>query len=385
MTIYLDHNATTPRLPEVVEAMLRAERDLWGNPASIHSQGRKARKVVEDTREQLAALLGRSARDVVFTGGGTEANHLALAGAGQIVTSRIEHPSVTAQAEMLAETNGCIVEFAQVSEQGVVTAEAIEAALDLTEERARGAGAQAERRSALLVAVMGANHETGVIQPLSHVARIAHARGARLHVDAVQLLGRADLAPLSGADSLAGSAHKFGGPKGLGFLAFDCGWVPSPVGRGGGQERGLRPGTVNVSAVAGLAAALSHLQRTREGFARAAAHRQALEQALRERALVPISIHGGQAARLGHVLNFRVQGYQGDELVAALDLAGICVSSGSACSAGSTEPSEVISAMLGREAARGALRVSLGPQNTIQELQRLLCLLAEWKIIRPDD
>lgn len=375
MSTYLDWNATSPRHPSVVRAMVEAEQYAWANASSVHQAGRAARKIQENTREQLARLLGRSPRDVVFTSGGTEANHLALQGAGLLIVSALEHPSILAHAAWLGE-RGTKVLYAQVDAMGRVVPSSIEA---LLQQELGVPRAETDRTSGgfnnsntPLVAVMGVNHETGVIQPLAEVSAIARRYGARLHVDAVQWLGKGDREHLDVADSIAITAHKFRGPKGIGALAFDCGWSPLPTGRGGAQERGLRPGTVDAVALAGLGAALQRLDECRAGYERAAALGRRLAQHLTQWSRGALHIHGSDAPRLEHVVNFRTEGWKGDELVAALDLEGICVSSGSACSAGTAEPSPVIEAMLGRPAATGAVRISLGEETTEAEITHLL-------------
>jgi signal transduction histidine kinase len=252
VSAYLDWNATSPPHPSVLSAMRQAASEAWANPSSVHGPGRRARDRVESARERLAAVLAVEARDVVFTGGGTEANHLALAGASCIVTSRLEHPSVVLEAERLARA-GARVQFVEVSGSGLVEAEAIDQVLAELGPGDAGSG----RAPSTVVAIMAANHETGVVQPLGDVARVVHQRGAWLHVDAVQLLGRAPLAELGVADSVAVAAHKIRGPKGLGALAWRNGqprawsprrhrrrgrlcWVRGGLGSLGAIRRGLR-------------------------------------------------------------------------------------------------------------------------------------------------
>lgn len=341
-SIYLDWNATTPPHPTVLEAMLRAAEGSWGNPASTHGVGRKARAGVEDAREKLAEICAVHARDVLFTSGGTEANNLALAGAPGLALSRLEHPSITRVAEQL-EQRGVPVAWVSVPASGRLDPEGYRQAL---ERLPRGS----------VAALMAANHETGVLQPLEPVALIAHSLGATLHVDAVQALGKLPPESWRFADSMALAAHKIRGPKGVGALAFRGSKAPKPVLVGGSQERGLRPGTVDPIAVAGFLAALEHSAQGPARYAELSALRDDFERGFAAVA----AVNGGEVPRLPHVSNLSFPGLSGDELVAALDLLGVCVSSGSACSAGTTEPSAVISAMLGRERARAAVRVSLG-------------------------
>jgi len=349
-SIYLDWNATTPPHPSVLAAMARAAETAWGNPASIHRIGRNARAGVEDAREKLAEILAVHPRDVLFTSGGTEANNLALASAPGLALTRLEHPSVTRVAEQL-EQRGVPVVWVSVPESGRVEPEAYRDAL-----------ARLPRGS--VAALMAANHETGVLQPLEQVALIAHSLGATLHVDAVQALGKLPPESFRFADSMAVAAHKIRGPKGIGALAFRGSKAPKPVLLGGSQERGLRPGTVDPVAAAGFLDALEHSAQGPARYGKLSALRDDFERSFESVALV----NGGEVARLPHVSNLSFPGQSGDELVAALDLLGVCVSSGSACSAGTTEPSTVISAMVGRERARAALRVSLGEDTHSGEI-----------------
>jgi cysteine desulfurase len=352
--VYLDWNATTPPLPAVLDAMQSVARDAWGNPSSVHASGRRARAVVEETREELAGALGFSARDVLFTSGGTEANNLALAGAPGVVTSRIEHPSVVGPAQAL-EAAGIPVRWLPVPASGRIECDAVRDAL---------AGMPAHTR----VALMAANHETGVLQPVEEVAELCRALGARLHVDAVQAFGKLEPRAWRGADSVAVAAHKIRGPKGVGALATLPGRSPLPVLRGGAQERGLRPGTLDAMAVAGFAVAVRHARGGPERYAALAEFRDWFESQM---AGVTV-VNGSGAPRLPHVSNLSVRGWKGDEFVAALDLLGVRVASGSACTAGTTEPSAVITAMVGRDRAHSAVRVSLGEATERSDLERAL-------------
>ncbi len=349
--IYLDWNATTPPHPDVLAAMRRTANEAWGNPASTHGVGRKARALVEDTREKLAEICAVHPRDVLFTSGGNRSQQSCVwRWFSGLALSRLEHPSVTRLAEQL-ESRGVPVEWIDVPASGRLDPEAYGWALQRLPQGS-------------VAALMAANHETGVLQPLEEVALVAHSLGATLHVDAVQALGKLPAETWRFADSLALAAHKIRGPKGMGALAFRGAKTPKPVLVGGSQERGLRPGTVDPVAAAGFLAAL---ERTAEGPARHAqlsALRDDFEQAFFGIA----SVNGEGAERLPHVSSLSFGGLSGDELVAALDLLGVCVSSGSACSAGTTEASTVITAMLGRERARSTVRVSLGETTTSAEI-----------------
>jgi cysteine desulfurase len=352
--VYLDWNATTPPLGAVVEAMASAAWEAWGNPASVHAAGRRARALVEDAREAVAWLAGADARDVVLTSGGTEANNLALAGAPGLVASRLEHPSVTRVLEARAAL-GVPVRFVDVGEDGCVDPAAVERALT-------------GLPGGSVVALSAVNHETGVVQPVADVARVVRAAGARLHVDAVQAAGRLPREQWRDGDTLTLSAHKLRGPKGIGALVSAPGTRITPVLHGGSQERGLRPGTVDPAAAAGFGGAARHAVDGPARYGRLAALRDHLEHALGER----VRPNGARAPRAPHVSNLSFRDVAGDELVAALDLEGVRVSSGSACSAGTSEPSPIILAMLGPERARSAVRVSLGEDTTMEEIIRLL-------------
>jgi len=355
--VYLDWNATTPPHPDVVRAMSEATATAWGNPASVHATGRAARARVEDCREEIAALLGVHPRDVLFTSGGTEANNCALNDAAGVVTSRLEHPSIVRAAEAL-ERAGRPVHWLPVPARGCLEPDAVAEGL-----------ASVPRGS--WVALTAVNHETGVVQPVPEVVELARRAGARVFVDAAQAVGKIEPKGYLGADRVALAAHKLRGPKGIGALAWRSGLAPMPILHGGAQERGLRPGTVNAVAAAGFSAALR--------WARTAPSRYAALEPLRddlERRLGPYaSVNGAGAPRAPHVTNLSFTGARGDELVAALDLAGVQISSGSACSAGTSEPSPVVSAMLGGDRARSAVRISMGDETSAEELERLITAL----------
>lgn len=356
--VYLDWNATAPPLPAVLEAMQEAARVAWANPSSVHGAGRAARAVVDDARETIALLAGAAARDVVLTSGATESNNLALRGAEVLVTSRLEHPSVVRVAEAL-EHSGRLVRWIAVGPSGMVGPDDVGRAL---------AGLPA----GFTVACMAANHETGVLSPLEEVARVVHAAGGRLHVDAVQAAGKVPKEALHVADTLSFAAHKLRGPKGIGALVLRTPGLPSPVILGGAQERGLRPGTVDAVAAAGFARAVRHaLDGGLERYAALASLRDRVEASVADRALV-----NGTGPRLPHVTNLSFTGWRGDELVAALDLEGIRVSSGAACSAGTVERSPVIEAMVGRARAEAAIRVSLGETTTAEDVDALISVLS---------
>ena len=340
---YLDWNATAKLRPEA-EAAVTAALGTTGNPSSVHSAGRAARRLVEAAREQVAALAGVEPRDVVFTSGGTEANMLALSPArgDVLLVSAIEHPSVRSGGRFAA------AEDIPVTDAGVVDLAALERLV---------AG-----RSRPLVSIMLANNETGVIQPVAAAASIVHAAGGLLHVDAVQGPGRmvCDFATL-GADLMTLSSHKIGGPQGVGALIKRDGLPLDPQIKGGGQERGARAGTENVAGIAGFGAAA---EAVRLGWAEEAARMAGLRDKLEAgiKAVAPGAvIFGAAAERLPNTTLFSVAGMKAETAVIAFDLEGVAVSSGAACSSGKVAPSHVLAAMgVAPDLARGAIRVSLG-------------------------
>ncbi|HVU05439.1 MAG TPA: cysteine desulfurase family protein [Polyangiaceae bacterium] len=348
---YLDWNATAPPLPEVIDRMAHAARTTWGNPASVHAEGRAARAVVEDAREAVAALLGVDARDVFLTSGATEANNLALSHAEALVTSRLEHPSVVRVAERLSDA-GRTVRFVPVPPGGRLRVEDVEAAIFGLPK-------------GFVVALMAANHETGVLQPVREVGELVRERGGRLHVDAVQAVGKIPLEAFAAGDSASLAGHKLRGPKGIGALVLRTPGLPRPVLVGGAQERGVRPGTVDPVAASGLAVAVRRA--THGGPSRYAAL-EPLRDRIEARLAGLAEVNGAGEPRLPHVTSLSFEGCPGDELVAAFDLAGVRVSSGSACSAGTQEASPVITAMLGRQRALQTVRASLGDATTAAEV-----------------
>ncbi|MGD0564053.1 MAG: cysteine desulfurase family protein [Roseiarcus sp.] len=354
---YLDYNATAPMRPEARAAVLAA-MDRLGNPSSIHAEGRAARAIVEDARRAVAELAGVEPRCVVFTSGGTEAANLALTpaigapGLGQplarLIVGAGEHPCVL-QGHRFAPERTAI---APLGADGRIDLDALAALLASTDGRPA------------MLALQGANNETGVIQPVAEAAALVHAAGGLVVCDAVQLTGRASVAIAAlGADFLVLSAHKLGGPKGAGALVAARSElsVGAPLLRGGGQERGARAGTENVAAIAGFGAAARAADAERIGeSARLAALRDSLAERVRERAPDAV-IFGAAAPRLANTLCFCVPGVAAATLVIALDLAGVAVSAGSACSSGKVTRSHVLDAMGVEPAlAAGAIRLSLG-------------------------
>jgi cysteine desulfurase len=375
--VYLDWNATAPPLPAVVEAMAAAARGAWGNPSSVHAFGRAARAHVEDAREAVAKLAKGDPRDVVFTSGGTEANNLALRSAfadrpGVLVTSRLEHPSVARVAEALEAEGRARVRWLRVLTAGTIDLEDLDRALG--EPRPRLAplsgelGAPAE--GALLVALQSVNAETGVLQPVREAIALAHRARALVHVDAVQSFGRSDEVA-EDADTRSLAAHKMRGPKSIGALVTRPGLRLSPVLLGGGQERGVRPGTVDPVAASGLGAAARHALASPARWQRLASLRDRLEAGLVT--LAPgARVNGAAGPRAPHVASVAFPGWTGPELVAALDLEGVAASGGSACSAGTAEPSAVLAAMGDLAAATSSVRFSLGEDTTDDDVAAAL-------------
>jgi cysteine desulfurase len=355
---YLDHNATSPLRSQAAEAVSHA-LGVWGNPSSVHADGRAARRIVEDARRRVAGLAGTNPAAVVFTSGGTEANNLALRGCGRrrILASASEHLSV------LEAADG--IETIPVDGDGVVDLDALRKMLS--------DGADA------VVSVMLANNETGVIQPVPAVAELARAAGALFHCDAVQGAGKV---PLNfkdlGADMVTLSAHKIGGPKGAGALIVDDRVQLRPLIRGGGQERGRRSGTENVPGITGFGAAAELATAELKGAVDLAALRDRLESGLIE--YIPgARVIAGDAARLPNTSCIALPGVSAETQLMALDLAGFAVSAGSACSSGKVKASHVLRAMgLADEVAGCAIRVSLGPTNNEAEIDAFVAAYGDF-------
>jgi cysteine desulfurase len=366
--IYLDWNATTPLRREAREAMALAW-DLEGNPSSVHAEGRKARRLIEESRRCIAAAIGGQPGNTVFTSGGTEANALALVpglrrGAGpaveRLVVSAIEHASVLSGGRFPAEA----VATCGVHRSGLI---------DL--DRLRGLLASGPPA---LVSVMLANNETGAVQPVAEVAAMVHAQGGLLHLDAIQAFGKIsfDINALC-ADLVTISGHKIGGPKGIGAIMMADGLSGlEPALRGGGQEKGRRAGTENVAGIAGFAAAVKAAIHDLPGdAARLEALRDRLESGLRRSK--DVIVFADQGPRLPNTTLFTARGLKAETAVIAFDLEGIAVSSGSACSSGKVQSSHVLTAMgFGPELAKGAIRVSLGWSTTADEVD---CCLEAWR------
>ena len=373
---YLDHAATTPVLPAAADAVAGA-LGLVGNPSSLHASGRRARKVVEESREALAAALGVRPGEVVLTGGGTEADNLAVKGIAwarrdadprrtRLLVSAVEHHAVLDPAEWLAGHEGFDLELLPVDRLGRVEVEAVREAL------ARDPG------SVALVSLMWANNEVGTVQPVAEVAALAREHGVPVHADAVQAVGQLplDIAGI-GVDAVTVSSHKIGGPPGVGALLLARGLEPVPLLHGGGQER-ARSGTLDTPGIAGFAVAATDATRDVPGRAAALG---ALRDDLVARVLdvVPDAVLNGDpdpAGRLPGNAHFTFPGCEGDALLMLLDAAGVECSTGSACTAGVPEPSHVLLAMgAGAEQARGSLRFSLGRTSSMADVDALVAAL----------
>jgi cysteine desulfurase len=365
--VYLDWNATTPLRPEARRAMAAAW-DLCGNPSSVHAEGRHARRLVEEARAAVGKAVGALPRNVIFTSGGTEANALALTPGlrgvskppvERLLVSAIEHPSVLAGGRFSAGAVG------KVGVTGGL--------VDLDQLRSMLASGPPA-----LVSVMAANNETGVIQPVAEVAEIVHAADGRLHVDAIQALGKIpfDINAM-GADLATFSAHKIGGPKGVGAVVVSDGLAGlEPLLRGGGQELGRRAGTENVAGIAGFGAAVEvAVVALEQDAARMLVLRNRLETGLQATGLAAILARN--ASRLPNTTLFTAAGLKAETAVIGFDLEGIAVSSGSACSSGKVQPSHVLEAMgFPRDIAQGAVRLSLGWSTTEADID---CCLEAWR------
>ena len=368
--VYLDHAATTPVDPEVAEAMARVYRDTAGNPSSVYAEGRAARALVDDAREQVAAAIGASAGEIVFTSGGTEADNLALRGVlkatrGErdgLVTTAIEHHAVLDTAHDLEQHAHVRVTVVPVDREGRVSPADIARAMD-------------ERTG--IVSVMHANNEIGTLQPIAEIGAICRERGVPFHSDAVQSVGALELDVRKVAiDLLSLNAHKFYGPKGVGALYVRKGTRIATMQTGGGQEKGRRTGTENVAGVVALGVAMRiATQRRASESARQAKLRDRIIDGVLTR--VPDAVlTGHRTERLPNNASFVFPGTDGSSLVVALDLEGFAVSSGSACTSGDTEPSNVILALgFDRETAKGSLRVTVGRATTESEVDAFLSVL----------
>lgn len=361
----MDHASTTPMAPEVIEAMAAAFVEIFGNASSLHQPGLSARAALEEARERVAGFIGAEAGEVYFTSGGTESDNLAIRGAAlanrdrgrHIITTTIEHPAVLEPCKAL-EKEGFEVTYLPVTREGLVEVEALEAAI---------------REDTILISIMHANNEIGTIQPIAEAGEIARSRGIVFHTDAVQTVGKipAKVDDL-GVDLLSISSHKLHGPKGVGALYIRKKTPIEPIIFGGGHERGMRSGTENVPGIIGLAAASELAERNLEGeMVRISGMRDRLADYVLER-VEETWVNGSRTKRLPNNLNLGFSFIEGEALLLRLDAKGIAVSTGSACSSKKTVASHVLTAIgLRPQEAHGSLRVTLGRENTDEEVDRV--------------
>ncbi len=375
-TIYLDYNATTPLDGAVREAMLPFLGEVWGNPSSVHHVGRRARALLDDARDRVARVWTCKPSEVIFTSGGTESNNLAIFGAARLlrdkgrhlITSRIEHHAVLHCFEYLSKREGFDVTWLPVNKDGIVEVESL---------------ARALRPDTMLVSVMAANNETGAIQPVAELGRVCRERGVLFHTDAVQCFGKEPFENVHqfGADLVSCCAHKFHGPKGAGALFIRSPLHPDPILFGGGHENERRAGTENLPGIIGLTEAMEQFVKTpvftRESLVPLADRLVRVVDQLGSRGIVLRSPRQ-PGLRLANTVAFTVRGVDSMTLLAGLDLEGVCASSGSACSAGSLEPSHVMVALgAARDEANGLVRFSLGRETTEEEVTLVERVLPE--------
>jgi cysteine desulfurase len=368
--VYLDYNATTPIDPAVVEAMLPYLSTHFGNPSSSHAYGHMAHQAVDAARRQVAGLLGCSPEEITFTGGGSESDNLAIRGialayrqkGNHIITQVTEHPAVLNTCRALERLHGFRVTYLPVDEKGRVNPGAVEAAID---------------EQTVLITIMHANNETGTLQPIAEIAKIAHKHGALVHTDAAQSAGKiATRIDELGVDLLTVAGHKLYAPKGIGALYARRGLELEPVIYGGGQESGRRAGTENVANIVALGAACMLAQeQLAESQARLQRLRDKLQRLLEEYLPGHVYLNGHITERLPNTLNISIEGVIGEDVLAVTP--EIASSTGSACHEGSTDPSAVLMAMgMSRERALGALRLTLGRWSTEEEIGKAARLLA---------
>jgi cysteine desulfurase len=360
--VYLDHAATTPLHPEVLSLMYEFMRDTFGNPSSVHSFGREAKKFTQEARQKVADLIGAAPEEIYFTSGGTESDNIAIIGTAMarrkngnhIITSAIEHHAVIETCEYLAK-NGFEITFLPVDKYGMVDPDDVAGAI---------------RKETMLVTIMHANNEIGTIQPIAEIGRITREHGVALHSDAVQTLTKIPVKVDDlGVDLLSLSAHKIYGPKGIGALYVRKGMRLQPIMHGGGQERKLRSGTENTPGIVGFGKAAEVGAREME---QESARVKGLRDKLISRVLAEIpsvTLNGHPEQRLPNNANVSIALVEGESLVLSLDLEGVAVSSGSACSSGSLKPSHVLKALgLPYEMMHGSLRMTLGRANSEEDI-----------------
>jgi cysteine desulfurase len=370
-TIYFDYNATTPLDPAVREAMLPFLGEVWGNPSSIHHVGRKARARLDDARDRAAKFLGAKPSEIVFTSGGTESNNLAIFGAARalkargnhLITSAVEHDAVLQSFDYLEKKEGFEVMRLSVDAEGRISADDLKKAI---------------RSDTILVSIMAANNEIGTIQPVAELGSICRERGIIFHTDAVQWFGKESFENIGqfNADLVSVCAHKFHGPKGAGLLFIKSPLHPDPVSFGGGHENERRAGTENLAGIEGLVSAM-------EKFLKPPVFEKSKIKPLSDYLFSEINkiegcaIVSPSANSLVNTVSFVVRGADSITLLAGLDMEGICASSGSACSAGSLDPSHVVSAIGRNNLANSLVRFSLGRDSTLKEVQFACSILPE--------
>jgi len=369
-SVYFDYNATTPLDPQVREAMLPFFGEIWGNPSSVHHVGRRARAILDDYRDRTARVLGCKPSEVIFTSGGTESVNQAIFGVARrfkgkgrhLVTSVVEHHAVLHSCEYLKKTEGFEVSFLPVDREGRASPAALEQAL---------------RPDTILVSIMGANNEIGAVQPVAEVGAICRDRGILFHTDAVQWFGKEpfDSVHQFNADLVSICAHKFHGPRGVGALFVRSPLQPDPILFGGSHENERRAGTENLGAIAGFTEALERFVKTPVFNApKLLPLTQQLEHCLEN--IEGVQLVSPRSRRLANTVSFVVEGSDSISLLANLDLEGVCASSGSACSAGSLEPSHVVQALgLPRSLANSLVRFSLGRESTAAEVEYVQSIL----------
>ncbi len=370
-TVYFDFNATTPLDADVRAAMLPFLDEFWGNPSSVHHVGRKARALLDDARDRAAKFLGAKPSEIIFTSGGTEANNLAIFGTARalkakgkhLITSAVEHDAVLQSFDYLEKTEGFAVTRLPVNSAGRVAPDDLKKAI---------------RADTILVSIMAANNEIGTIQPVGELGAICRERGIIFHSDAVQWFGKEPFETISqfNADLVSICAHKFHGPKGAGLLYIKSPLHPDPVLFGGGHENERRAGTENLPAIIGLVAALEKCVKP-PVFPKAKLQKILLSLASAVEKIDGCEIVSPRENCLTNTLSFVVRGSDGIALMAGLDVEGICASSGSACSAGSLEPSHVILALGKKEEANSLVRFSLGRDSTVEEVDFVISVLPE--------
>jgi cysteine desulfurase len=369
--IYLDHNATTPVHPEVFEAMLPYYKDKFGNASSIHSFGREAKVALEESREKVAKFINTSPQEIYFTSGGTESDNLAIKGTAfanrkkgkHIITSKIEHHAVLESCKFL-EKEGFEITYLPVDKYGFVDPDDLKKAL---------------RKDTILVSIMHVNNEVGTIQPLEELCKITKEKGAYFHTDAVQSVGKmpVDVQKLD-VDMLSMSGHKIYGPKGVGAIYIKKGTRMTSWSHGGSHERSRRAGTENVPGIVGLAKTVEIARRDMEQQSQ---QMKNLTEAFYQKvthAIPDVILNGHLEKRIPNTLNLSFKAVEGESIILSLDLKGVAVASGSACTSGTLEPSHVLSAMgISPEIAQGAIRFSFGRENTMEDVEYIVGILPE--------